>query len=136
METFGENDYIGVTSLYPFCNKYGEYPIGHPKLITDTFELIDVSNRPYDGYIKCAILIPKKLFHPVLPYRSKEKMLMPLCAKCADTRQQTECTHSEQERMLIGCYVSLEIYKALEMGYKVIIISICFIKIIKHYAKT
>jgi len=38
---------------------------------------------------------------------------------CAETGQQTKCNHSDQERMLHGTWVSLEIYAAVQQGYKV-----------------
>jgi len=112
-------DYIDVCSLYPYSNKYGEFPVGHPEVILENFKPINKRSKPYNGLIKCAILPPKKLLHPLLPYRSKGKMLLPLCAKCADQRQKKPCCHSDKERMWTGTYVSIELYKALELGYKV-----------------
>jgi len=29
------------------------------------------------------------------------------------------CTHNDDERTLKGCWVSLELYKAMDLGYKV-----------------
>ena len=42
------------------------------------------------------------------------KLLFPLCRSCADLQQQTPCSHSEEERSLIGTWVTDEIKKALE----------------------
>ena len=58
--------YIDFTFLYPYTNKYCEYPVGHPVIITMDFQ--DIS--AYFGFIKCLILPPRGLYHPVLPYRS------------------------------------------------------------------
>lgn len=53
----GENiKYYDVTSLYPFINKTGKIPIGHPNIITDNFE--DISR--YEGLIKCKITPPPR----------------------------------------------------------------------------
>jgi len=112
-------DYIDVCSLYPWSNKYGEYPVGHPEIILDNFEPITKTNRPYKGIIKCQILPPKKLYHPVLPYRSGGKTIFPLCSTCANTRQKTRCHHTDQERSLVGEWVSLELYEAVKQGYQV-----------------
>jgi len=112
-------DYIDICSLYPWSNKYGEFLVGHPEVILENFKPINKRSKPYNGLIKCAILAPKNLLHPLLPYRSKGKMMVPLCAKCADARKKTPCHHSDEERILIGTWVTLEIYKALELGYKV-----------------
>lgn len=101
--------------------RYGEYPIGHPKIILDNFEKIDVNNHPYKGIIKCSVLPPKKLLHPLIPNRSKNKLLFPLCAKCGTERCTRRCTHTDEERTIHGEWVSLELYKAVELGYKVMI---------------
>ena len=57
------------------------------------------------------------LFHPVLPHRTCNKLMFPLCRTCADTRQQTPCRHSEDERALHGTWVTIEMQKAIELGY-------------------
>jgi len=113
-------DYIDVCSLYPYSNKYGEYPVGHPKIVLKDFELIDKHHHPYDGIIFCSISPPGTLLHPLLPNKCRGKLLFHLCATCAKTRQQQQCQHSDDERVITGMWVSLELYKALELGYKVI----------------
>ena len=55
--------YYDVISLYPFINKTGKVPFGHPEIITEDFGNLD----EYEGLIKCKVLPPKGLFHPVLP---------------------------------------------------------------------
>ena len=47
--------YVDFTSLYPWCNKYGEYPLGYPEIITENFG--DVSQ--YFGLVKCTVLPPR-----------------------------------------------------------------------------
>ncbi|XP_041485956.1 uncharacterized protein LOC121432163 [Lytechinus variegatus] len=108
--------YVDFTSLYPSVNKYGSYPIGHPRIITHNFA--DVSE--YYGLIRCAILPPQDLMHPVLPIKVNDKLMFPLCLTCAENGQQTPCSHSEKERMLRSTWVSLELQKAVEKGYKII----------------
>ena len=46
-------------------------------------------------------------------------MLFPLCGTCAVTKDEI-CEHSNNERSLSGAWVSLELYKALELGYKIV----------------
>ena len=66
----GENKYYDVTSFYPFINKAGKIPIGHPNIITDNFE--DISR--YEGLIKFKITPPPRgLFLPLLPVKSNGK---------------------------------------------------------------
>lgn len=112
-------EYSDVCSLYPYSNKYGEYPVGHPKILTENFEKITMEHRPYNGLIKVKILPPKRLLHPLLPYRANHKLTFPLCRTCVETQQCSKCLHNEDERALVGTWVSLEVYKALELGYKV-----------------
>ena len=47
-------------------------------------------------------------------------MMFPLCRTCAETLQQTPCEHADEERMLSGTWCSIEIDKALELGYRVV----------------
>jgi len=47
-------------------------------------------------------------------------MMVPICAKCADDRQKNPCYHSDEERMLIGTWVTFEIY--LDTRYEFIFV--------------
>jgi hypothetical protein len=75
-------DYYDVTSLYPWVNKTGKVPIGHPHIITEHSE--DIQN--YEGLIKCKVLPPRELFIPVLPFRTTGKLMFPLCRVCTETK--------------------------------------------------
>ena len=108
--------YVDFTSLYPWCNKMTRTVVGHPRIITENFD--DIST--YFGLIKCTVLPPRDLFHPVLPYRTQGKLMFPLCKTCADTRQQTPCTHSDNERAIEGTWCSVELEKALGKGYRLL----------------
>ena len=104
---------IFIFSLYPYVNKYARYPIGHPKIITSDFE--DIS--AYFGIAKIKILAPRGLYHPVLPYRSNDKLKFPLCRTCADTESRDACHHTDEQRSFTGTWCTPEIEKALQMGY-------------------
>jgi hypothetical protein len=110
----GVSDYVDFTSLYPYVQKYGIFPIGHPQVITENFENID----SYFGLVFCRVIPPRKLYHPVLPFHTNGKLLFPLCATCA-TNSLQNCEHSDKERALEGTWVSLEIKVAIENGYKI-----------------
>ncbi|KAL2104364.1 hypothetical protein ACEWY4_001232 [Coilia grayii] len=46
--------------------------------------------------------------------------MFPLCRTCAEQENQTPpCTHSDAERCLSGCWVSIELQRAMEKGYVV-----------------
>lgn len=113
--------YYDYTSLYPFVNKTGKYPLGHPEFIYDPDT---TSLDGYFGLAKCTVLPPEGLFHPVLPYRTHEKLTFPLCRRCVEANidlppleRAYECNHSDEDRALIGTWCTPELAKAVEMGY-------------------
>ena len=108
--------YFDFTSLYAHCNKATPTIIGHAQIITENFQ--DLSS--YFGLIKCTVLPPRGLFHPVLPYRTLGKLMFPPCRTCADACNLATCTHTEEERAIQGTWVSVELEKALQKGYRVL----------------
>ncbi|KAL1280074.1 hypothetical protein QQF64_014674 [Cirrhinus molitorella] len=106
--------YIDFTSLYPYCQSRKCYPIGHPEIIYKDFQKLE----DYYGLVKATVLPPRKLLHPTLPYRAAEKLMFPLCRTCAEQQNQTlPCMHTDEERAIHGCWVSIELLKAVEKGY-------------------
>lgn len=79
--------YVDVTSEYPWVNKYGTYPVGHPSIITHPED----QKMSYYGMAKVDILPPYDLFNPVLPYRCGGKLTFPLCRYCVKTEQSNPC---------------------------------------------
>lgn len=113
--------YLDFTSLYPYVNKYGPYPIGHPKIYRNIkCTPNNLKNVRYvNGLIKCKILPPNNLLIPVLPYRCNSKLIFGLCKTCMDTENVVKkCSHNIDEKSIIGTWVSCEIKLALEKGYK------------------
>ena len=107
--------YSDVTSLYPYVNKYGKYPVGHPQIITKHFKNIG----EYFGIAKVKILPPRQLYHPVLPFRSGGKLKFPLCRTCATLESKEPCGCSDEERSIIGTWCTPEIETALTKGYEI-----------------
>ena len=66
------------------------------------------------------MLPPRGLLHPVLPYRTKDKLMFPLCKTCTDTLNQRPCTHTDQERAILGTWCHVELMKAIEKGYEIL----------------
>lgn len=133
--------------------KFGKYPLSHPVIFVsptvipkkeDTEErrnenlgIFHVKVMKGSGKILCVffqILPPRKLFHPLLPIRMREKLIFTLCSACAEEINHGPCNHSNQERALVGAWVrnilgrkksiffvqvSLELYKALDLGYEI-----------------
>ena len=112
--------YSDYNSLYPATCAFDAFPIGHATQITENFEPINQNSEPYKGLIKCKILPPRRLLHPLLPYRSKKKTLFPLCRTCADQRNKKTCHHRREERALIGNWPHMEVYKAVQLGYEIL----------------
>ena len=46
--------------------------------------------------------------------------MFPLCKSCVDTLNKNPCTHSEQERAILGTWCHVELMKAIEKGYQII----------------
>jgi ribosomal protein S20 len=110
--------YIDVCSLYPTVQFYDYYPVGHPIKILEP----NYYDRNWYGFIKCKILPPRALYHPVLPTKihmgKSEKLLFPLCLTCAKNKIQ-KCNHSDNERVIIGTWTTDEVNLAIEKGYKI-----------------
>ena len=68
--------YADVTSLYPWVNKYKEYPVRFPLIYAKPR---DQDIHHYFGIAQVDILPPELLYHPVLPYRAGNKLSSP-CA--------------------------------------------------------
>ena len=46
--------------------------------------------------------------------------MFPLCKTCADTLNQNQCTHLDEERAILGTWCHVELMKAIEKGYEVL----------------
>ncbi|XP_052426447.1 uncharacterized protein LOC127968976 [Carassius gibelio] len=109
--------YLDFTSLYPYVQSCKTYPIGHPEIILKDFEPV----KSYFGLIKCSVLPPRKLLHPILPAKSSQgKLLFALCRTCAETQYQGQCQHSDDERIISGVWTSVELSRAIDKGYSVV----------------
>ena len=71
------------TSLYPWVNKNARSPMGHLELI---YAPNTVDLHPYFCLVKCTVLPPPGLYHPVLRHRTGEKLTFPLCRTCVENQ--------------------------------------------------
>ncbi len=109
--------YLDFTSLYPFVQSCKTYPIGHPEIILKDFEPVE----SYFGVIKCTVLPPRALLHPLIPFKSPQgKLLFALCRTCAEKQQQELCQHSDEERSISGVWTSVELSHTIVKGYTVV----------------
>ena len=125
-----EIKYVDVTSLYPFINTTGDYPEGHPEIITRP-DTTDITR--FFGVARVDVIPPYGLYHPVLPFRygktNAEKLTFPLCRSCVESEmlidlltKSCSCRHSDKERMLHGTWCTPELAKAVELGYIIVTI--------------
>lgn len=104
--------------------KKGAYPIGMPvvlkreSLSLQSLPWTSSEQNPYRGLIKCRILAPTDMRYPLLAYRTRDGVLtFPLCATCADERNQAECNHTNAKRSWVTAYTHAELNRALDLGY-------------------
>ena len=67
--------YYDHTSLYPWVNKYGEYPVKYPIFVYEP-ETTDLLS--YFGLAKCTVLPTAGLYNPLLPYWCSDKLTFSL----------------------------------------------------------
>ena len=89
--------------------------MGHPKVYVGAGCPAYCLDR--EGIMKCKVLPTRKLYHPVLPYKSNSKLMFPLYSACAETMKQSPCTHSDEERCIVVAWVVDDVRKAVDMGY-------------------
>ena len=74
-----------------------------------------------EGLIKCTVVPPMDLYHPVLPYRSNKKLLFCLRSTCVEEQNMLgQCQYfSDAERAISGTWVLDEIRLAVTKSYRV-----------------
>ncbi|XP_031342995.1 uncharacterized protein LOC116170631, partial [Photinus pyralis] len=111
-------NYIDICSLYPYICKVGKFPIAHPQVLVGS-DCANLDVTKVDGLIKCKVLPPQNLFHPVLPIKLNNKLMFPLCYSCAKNFTQEDCSHEIGDRAIVGTWVADEIVKSIEKGYRI-----------------
>ena len=110
--------YADITSLYPTVLKYDRFPVGVPKVILNP-DTTDISD--FFGIVFCRVRAPRKLYHPVLPTRTKDKkLLFGLCRFCMENSSQKRCKCPHERRDLVGTWCTIELEMALSKGYRII----------------
>ena len=114
--------YVDVISLYPYIYKYFKFPVGHPVIHVGDECLDKHAMLQKEGMIKCRVLPPTLLYHPVLPFRCNNKLLFCLCRSSAvEQNFEGECAHqTNAERALTSTWVMDEVRMDVQKGYKVL----------------
>jgi hypothetical protein len=120
--------YYDVRSLYPFINSISPIPIGIPKvrILNEDVNWTMAAHNPFPlSIIKCFVVPPRRIDVPILPVKLDDRLLFPLCIKCAKqfptgaVNGNYNCTHSDLERGWVSTCASIELNAALDEGYTV-----------------
>ena len=72
----------------------------------------------YFGIAKVIIEAPRQMHLPVLPLKTKTKLLFALCRTCAETMNTEPCTCTSKERSWMATVHTNELQLALKHGYQ------------------
>ncbi|KAL7075931.1 hypothetical protein ACQ4LE_004628 [Meloidogyne hapla] len=119
--------YLDFNSLYPSTIATTSFPVGHPKV-----HVVPLSEQkvywtrsdqiPFKGILK-VLEPPQELEVPVIPVKFDERLLFPLCRKCAlaypdgANIKDYHCPHNDEERGWVSTCTSIELEEALNVGY-------------------
>ena len=62
--------------LYSYVGKYSNFPVGHPKIHVGDACRYKHAMLSKERLIKCTVLPPKRLYHPVLTLRCNNKKII------------------------------------------------------------
>uniref|UniRef100_A0A914NCF1 DNA-directed DNA polymerase n=5 Tax=Meloidogyne TaxID=189290 RepID=A0A914NCF1_MELIC len=122
--------YLDFNSLYPSTIATTSFPVGHPKIHVVPLAEQNVNWKsgdqiPFKGILKVFLVPPSSLNVPVIPVKFDERLLFPLCRKCAlaypngANIKGYQCPHNDEERGWVSTCTSLELEEALKVGYTV-----------------
>ena len=113
--------YVDVMSLYPYVCKYFNFAVGHPVIHTGDTCRDKESKLRKEELMKCFILRPRTLYHPVLPFRCNGKLLFCRCRTYATEKNTDVCTpETISDRALIGSWFIDANRLAVEKGYRLV----------------
>jgi len=108
--------------LYPYVRKYFKFPMGHPVIhVCEACQDRETMLRK-EGLIKCCMLPPQCLYHPVLPFRCNGRVIFCLCRSFAtECNEDGGCAHATvAELALTGTLVIYEVRMAVQKGYAIV----------------
>ena len=111
----GTTQFVDIMSLYPYICKYFKFPVGHLIIhVGDACKDIE-AYLSMNGLMKFSIVPRDRLYHSVLPFRCKKKLMFLPCRMCVLTSSSAECVHTRDEnRALTGTWVMDEFKLAVE----------------------
>lgn len=126
-----------VVSLYPSICRYEKIPVGGvQRIFIGEIECSQVDIAAFEGLIKCTVLPPQDLEHPILPLKLNGRLIFCLCFTCAKNASNQHCVHTPEQREFSGTWVVDEVRMALRHGYNIRkIIEMHEFKVEKEYFK-
>lgn len=116
------------TSFSPYTGSKIEWnmPIGHP-IVLEFPPIASFDFERFDmGVIKCTVVPPKNLYAPFLGCKVPSEiqngtyeMIYGLCKACMFERRNDSCTHSENDRAILGTWTLAEIKYSVSLGYRI-----------------
>jgi G:T-mismatch repair DNA endonuclease (very short patch repair protein) len=100
--------YMDVTSMYPAVMSLPQYryPIGAPTILKKERDDVFVPLEDLFGLMKCSVIPPTDLYHPILPRRFPSGKVLFDLTPCVGT-----WTHIELQRAVAQGYVITEIFE-------------------------
>ena len=124
------NEYNVMTALYndvlrthlyykASSSFFYRFPIGHPDVLRERD--IDIDNfDQYFGLCKLIIRPPRQMHIPVLPFKTRTKLMFALCRRCGEDMIPKTCQCSDEERCWLATAHTNEIQLALKHGYEIV----------------
>lgn len=118
--------YFDITSLYPYVNYTGNFPISKPeiKVLNKKVRWTSSADNPFKGLLKVVVVPPQNLLVPPLPMKMPNRLLFSLCATCAKKYEKKctlvenyACNHSEEQREFLTTATHNELNASLDRGY-------------------
>ncbi|EGT57826.1 hypothetical protein CAEBREN_10859 [Caenorhabditis brenneri] len=114
--------YLDVVTLYPTVMKHEAFPIGPPENVPRKIIQTPMTHPDqifFRGFLSCRVLPPRQLNLPVLPLKIDGRLLFGLCKYCVKENRKFDCTHNNEERAFNGTFTTVELKKALSLGYTI-----------------
>lgn len=118
--------YFDITSLYPYINYTGTFPLGKPiiKVLNEQVRWTSSADNPFKGLLKVVVVPPQNLRVPLLPMKMPNRLLFSLCYSCAKYYEKRctrvdgyTCKHREEQREYLTTATHDELNAALDRGY-------------------
>jgi len=128
---------VDVISLYPYICKYFNFVVGHPVIhVGDSCKEKETCLRK-EVLMKCSIVHPERLYHPVLPFRANKKLMFSICRTSVLTSNTGVCCHkTDVERALTGTWVNDEKRLAVQKGYRILEIHVSEYNVTRYDPET